>query len=351
MSGGDDILIRTDGRVGRITLNRPNALNALTRGMILRMTEALLDWRGDPAVRCVLIDAAGDRAFCAGGDIAALYAAGRSGDFETGRAFWRDEYRLNALIAAYPKPYVAIMDGLVMGGGVGVSAHGRRRIVTERTCLAMPECSIGLVPDVGSSHLLAKAPGHCGEYIGLTGARLNAADCIYAGFADLFVASERLQAFKSALAAGDDDAAGKLVSAPPEVSAIAARQAEIDRVFSGASVAEIAETLSRAEDDWSKAAALHLRIGAPLSLEIALIAIRRARHLGDLPTVLLADYRFVARAMEEGEFLEGVRAAVIDKDRAPIWRHPKIGQAPSDLLVRMLGPAPGERRLNLGGGI
>lgn len=348
MSGGEEVLVRVAGRTGLITLNRPKALNALTRGMILRMTEALERWRVDPTVRRVMIDAAGERAFCAGGDIGALYAAGRRGDYEMGRAFWRDEYRLNSVIAAYPKPYIAIMDGLVMGGGVGVSAHGQRRIVTERTVLATPECSIGLIPDVGTSLLLAQAPGHCGEYAGLTGARLNAADCIYAGVADLFTASENLDVFKQALAEGDDDVAGRLVSPPQEPSTLSERQADIDRVFSGASVAEIDDVLSRRDDEWAQVALRHLRLGAPLSLEMTLTTIRAARQAGDLPSALRAEYRFVARAMEDGEFLEGVRAAVIDKDRAPVWRHPVIGKAPPELLARMREAAPGEDQLDVG---
>ncbi len=346
---GKDVLIRVVGRMGRITMNRPEVLNALTHDMVLRITAALIQWRDDPTVRSVMIDAASERAFCAGGDIAALYDAGRCGDFEAGRAFWRDEYRLNALIAAYPKPFTAITDGLVMGGGVGVSAHGRRRIVTERTLLATPECSIGLIPDVGATYLLARAPGHCGEYIGLTGVGLAAADCIYAGFADLHVAADMLGEFKVALMSGDAESAGRLVSAPKEPSTLAERQGQIDRAFSGASVVEIDDALAGMDGDWAHAAAAKLRHGAPLSLEATLGAIRAARSDESLPRALFAEYRFVARAMEEGEFLEGVRAAVIDKDRSPKWRYPELGDVPPDLLARMRGPAPGEDQLNFGG--
>lgn len=345
MTRRPDILIRKTGDAGRITLNRPNALNALTHGMILQMTDALTQWRSDPEVRKVLIDAAGDRAFCAGGDVAKLYAAGRRGDFETAAAFWRDEYRLNSIIAAYPKLFIAIMDGLVMGGGVGVSAHGRRRIVTERTVLAMPECAIGLIPDVGATLLLANAPGRCGEFIGLTGARLNAADCIYAGLADLFVASEHLHAFRQALVAGDDQTAGKLVSPPQEPSTLSDRQADIDRIFSGVSVAEIDEALVLRDDEWASDTLRHLRIGAPLSLEITLAAIRDARRTRSIADAVRAEYRFTSRAMEHGEFLEGVRAAVIDKDHAPAWRYPTLRSVPPELVATMRAPAPDEDHL------
>ncbi|MCF6322415.1 MAG: 3-hydroxyisobutyryl-CoA hydrolase, partial [Rhizobiaceae bacterium] len=192
-----DINIRIEGKAGRITLNRPDSLNALTYEMVLEIEAALLQWREDEQVSLVIIDAAGEKAFCAGGDIQKLYDTGIRGEYQFMRIFWRDEYRLNALIASYPKPYVAFMDGIVMGGGVGVSAHGSHRIVTGRTMLAMPECAIGLVPDVGGSLLLAKAPGHVGELMGVSGARLDGADAIHAGFADALVDVDRLDKLKS----------------------------------------------------------------------------------------------------------------------------------------------------------
>ncbi|MEL6934382.1 MAG: 3-hydroxyisobutyryl-CoA hydrolase, partial [Pseudomonadota bacterium] len=178
------VRIRQNGTVGHITLTRPKAMNALTHGMALLIEKALDDWAFDPSIEYVLIDAEGDRAFCAGGDLLSLYQAGQAGDFACAADFWRDEYRLNHKIATYPKPYVALMHGVVMGGGVGISAHGSHRIVTDNTMIAMPECSVGLIPDVGGSLILANAPGHVGTYLGLTGERMGPGDAIFAGFAD-----------------------------------------------------------------------------------------------------------------------------------------------------------------------
>ena len=183
----DDIHIRKSGKAGRITLTRPGALNAMTYDMCIAIGDALDTWQNDDDIELIIINAEGSRSFCAGGDIADLYQTGKAGDYAYGRKFWRDEYRINAKIKNYPKPYIAIMDGIVMGGGVGISAHGSHRIVTENTLFAMPECGIGLVPDVGGNWLLSRALGHIGEYLGATGARLKAGDCIFAGIADLFV--------------------------------------------------------------------------------------------------------------------------------------------------------------------
>ncbi|MDP3860189.1 MAG: enoyl-CoA hydratase/isomerase family protein, partial [Phaeovulum sp.] len=192
-----DIVTRIEGRAGRITFARPAALNALSHPMALAIEAALDAWRHEPAVALVLIDAEGERAFCAGGDIAAMYHACKAGEFATSRAFWRDEYRMNAKIAEYPKPVVAFMQGFVMGGGVGVGGHARLRIVGETTQMAMPESGIGLIPDVGGSLLLSRAPGRLGEYLGLTGARMRAADAILAGFADIFLPEEGWEEMKA----------------------------------------------------------------------------------------------------------------------------------------------------------
>jgi len=195
----DDILIRKVGVTGRITLTRPDALNAMTYEMCMAIGAALEDWRDDSSVRIIIIDAEGAKSFCSGGDIAELYKTGKAGDFAYGRKFWADEYRINVQIKNYPKPYVAIMDGIVMGGGVGISAHGSHRVVTENTLFAMPECGIGLVPDVGGNWLLARAPGRTGEYLAATGTRLNAADCLYAGIGDVFVPEAKLPELIEAL--------------------------------------------------------------------------------------------------------------------------------------------------------
>ena len=182
-----DISLRIQGKAGRITLQRPEALNAMTYDMCLAIEKALIEWKNDPTVELVIIDALGDKAFCSGGDISDLYEAGLSKNYSFGKKFWADEYRLNALISNYPKPYISFMQGYTMGGGVGISCHGSHRIICETSKIAMPECSIGLVPDVGGSLLLAKAPESIGYFLGLTGAQMRAADAIYAGFADFYV--------------------------------------------------------------------------------------------------------------------------------------------------------------------
>ena len=218
----EDVLVRVEGRAGRITLNRPRVLNALSHAMAGAIATALDAWEGDPAVALVLIDGAGERAFCSGGDLAQIWEAARRGDFACERRFWADEYRLNARIARYPKPYVALMHGFVMGSGVGVSAHGSHRVVGESAAVAMPECAIGLVPDVGGTHLLAKAPGRLGEYLGLTGARMGPEDAIVAGFADSFVPEAEWPALAAELAATGDPAAIAARARPAPAGALGA---------------------------------------------------------------------------------------------------------------------------------
>ena len=253
-----DLLVWREGVAGRLRLNRPQALNALTHDMALGIEKALLEWRDDDAVKLVIIDAAGDKAFCAGGDIQQLYALGKAGDYDPARKFWAEEYRLNALIANYPKPYVAIMDGITMGGGVGVGAHGSHRIVTERTMLAMPEVGIGFLPDVGGTWLLSRAPGKTGYYLGMTGARMDAADAIYAGFADTYMESGKLDAFAAKLAESADvvPVIAEFATRPPE-SQLAAARTGINDAFGQSGPVAIAnrlEIMTNAGSDWAAAA-------------------------------------------------------------------------------------------------
>lgn len=319
MSAGNDILLRVEGRAGHATFNRPQALNALSYDMAMALEAALDDWRDDPAVDMVLIDAEGEKAFCAGGDINALYTTGKTGNLDYARTFWADEYRLNAKIAAFPKPYVALMDGIVMGGGVGVSAHGSYRIVTDRTMLAMPECGIGLIPDVGGTWLLGHAPGRIGEYLGLTGARIGAADAIHAGFADLFVPSEELDDLKARLIATGDPSSISEFAAEPPAGDLAGIEADLETVFSGATVADVRKALGRIEAEWAGKAAKAIDRGSPISLACTLEMVRAARNDASVADSLRREYRFVSRCMEHGDFLEGVRAAIIDKDRNPAF--------------------------------
>lgn len=336
-----DIHIRKDGHAGRITLQRPNALNALTYDMCIAVEDALWTWRDDPTVTLVLIDAEGDKAFCAGGDIAEMYATGTAGDFAYGQKFWRDEYRMNALIAEYPKPVVSFLQGFTMGGGVGVGCHGSHRVVGESSKIAMPECGIGLVPDVGGSLLLANAPGRLGAYLALTADRMTAGDALHVGFADLFVPEARWYAAKVALCASGDLAGLTRVAQPAPASPLAERQATIDTLFAGDTLAEIVKTLQTDASEDGAAAQQKLDRNAPLSMACALEMLRRLRAgASDIRDALELEYRFTSRSMEKGDFLEGIRAAIIDKDKSPKWRH-ALDSVPDDDIAAMLQPVTG----------
>jgi 3-hydroxyisobutyrate dehydrogenase/enoyl-CoA hydratase len=329
--------IRVEGRAGRITLTRPKALNALSRAMIAAIDWALAAWADDPAVALVLLDAEGGRAFCAGGDIAAIWHAAQAGEHAAAQAFWAEEYRMNARLAAYPKPVVAFLDGIVMGGGVGLGGHVSHRIVGETTRIAMPECMIGLVPDVGSTHLLARAPGRLGEYLGLTGHRMDPGEALAAGFADRFVPLARWEATKAALIATGDAAAAYADAALPPATAggSAHRRAAIDAAFAAPDVPAILAALPG--DEWGTATRATLERSSALSMAATLRLVRAARAEPGVAAALVREYRFTRRAHTEGELLEGIRAAVIDKDRSPRWRH-GIDDLPEGAVAAMLAP-------------
>ena len=342
----DDILIRKRGRAGRITLNRPRALNAVTYDMCLAIERALDGWRDDPEVALVVIDAAGEKAFSAGGDIAEMYRTASRGDYDYGRRFWADEYRMNAKIANYPKPYIAFMQGFTMGGGVGVSCHGSHRIVGESSRIAMPECGIGLVPDVGGSLLLARAPGRLGEYLGTTGSRMGPGDAIYAGFADHYIPEARWPALIAALEeTGEPALIGAATREAPE-SPLKAQQAKADHFFAGETIADIAHALEHAGGDFAEATLKTLRRQCPLSLACAIQIIHRVRGLGSIEAALEQEYRFTYRSAEMGDFVEGIRAAIIDKDRNPRWQHAAIEDVTEPDVSAMLMPL-GENALKL----
>lgn len=316
-----DTVIRRSGRAGHVTLSRPKALNALNYAMCLEIEAALDAWRDDPEVALVMIDGAGDKAFCAGGDIAEIYHQGRAGDYATGRAFWRDEYRLNAKLAEYPKPVISFLHGFVMGGGVGLGGHVGERVVCESSQIAMPECGIGFVPDVGGSLLLARAPGRLGEYLGLTAARMGPGDAIHAGFADHFVPEADWPALKERLAATGDVAALSEAASVPPASPMASAQDEIDVLFGADSVAGIRAALEGATGPIGEAARKAVGRNSPLSMAVTLEMLRRLRAGdGDIRAALRQEYRVSHRIVEEGDFVEGVRAQIIDKDRTPHWR-------------------------------
>lgn len=338
-----DIHIRTTGRAGHITLNRPDALNALTYDMCLQIEDAVTKWAADDAVEIVLIDAEGDRAFCAGGDIAEMYRTGTAGDYAYGRKFWTDEYRLNAKLARYPKPIVTFLHGFTMGGGVGIGCHASHRIVCETSRIAMPEVGIGLVPDVGGSLILAHAPGRLGEYLGLTAARMDAGDAIYCGFADHYVPHERWDVLKSTLIETGDAAAVTQASHPAPDADLAPKLNAIEVLFSGNTPADILRSLD--ESPLAQAIGKALNRHSPLAMACALEIIRRLKSTDDITRALEHEYRFTYRAMEHGDFIEGIRAAIIDKDRNPSWKH-GITALPAAAVSQMLRPL-GPDTLNL----
>lgn len=333
-----DIYIRTEGSAGRITLTRPKALNAMTYEMCLAIEDAVDRWRDDDAVKLIIIDAEGDKAFCAGGDIQKLYEAGTNGNYDYGRGFWRDEYRLNAKIAEYPKPYIAFMQGFTMGGGVGISCHGSHRIVCETSQIAMPECTIGLVPDVGGSLLLARAPGRLGEYLGTTAARMGPADAIFAGFADTFIPGGKWPDLIAALCDTGDLSAIAGASATPPDGVIGALLPQIDTHFAGEALGDILNSLKADDSDFTASTLKSMARNSPLSMACTVEMIHRLRgQTADIRKALELEYRFTHRAQEHGDFLEGIRAQVIDKDRNPRWQH-DLDTPPSLAATKMLMP-------------
>lgn len=329
-----DVLIRRWQNVGHITLNRPQALNALNHAMCLQIEGALRDWADDPAIKLVLLDGAGPRAFCAGGDIAQIAEAGRHGDFDQGRAFWRDEYRLNLMLhQQWGKPVVSFLHGFTMGGGVGLGGHVGTRVVGESSQIAMPECGIGLIPDVGGTWLLSQAPGALGAYLALTGTRMGAGDAIHAGFADHFIPEALWPQIKATLARTGD--LGSLPRHPAPTSQLAAAAPLIDRLFCGRDLGAIFKRLEQDPSDFAAKALARMKANSPLSMASSLAMIQAP---GDMAQALAQEFRWCWRAMEHGDFLEGVRAQILDKDRQPRWRHPTLQQVPPAEVAAMLAP-------------
>jgi enoyl-CoA hydratase/carnithine racemase len=333
-----EIEIRKTGRVGRITLNRPKALNALTWEMIRGIGAILPVWAADDEISMLLIDAAGDKAFCAGGDIAEIYAALVAGDHETPRQFWREEYPVNAALFRFPKPVASFLQGFTMGGGVGIGCHASHRVVGESSRIAMPECGIGLVPDVGGSLLLARAPGRMGEYLGTTSRRMGPGDAIVAGFADYFVPEPEWPALIATLEkTGDCEAIDRACRAAPE-SELAAEAGDIDDHFGGETFRDILRSLEHRSDDWCKKTLASLSRNAPLSMACTVELIHRARARDRIDEALRAEFRFGHRIVQQGDFQEGIRAAIIDKDRTPKWRHNAPGAPSPAEVAQMLLP-------------
>lgn len=331
---GATVLIRTEGSLGRLTLNRPKVINALDLDMIRQLSAALDAWRDDTDIDIVLIDGEGERGLCAGGDVRALYDQIREGHPERTGEFFRAEYALNLAIAEYPKPVVAIADGITMGGGIGLAGHASIRIVTERSRLAMPETRIGFTPDVGGTFLLGRAPGRVGEYLGLTGGTMSAADAVYAGFADHYVPSQHLEELREALGKRADPTSPSelvlLFDETPEQSGLVEEREWIDEVFSAGSVGEIVQRLSARAEVSASATATTLAELSPTALAVTLDAVREAREAG-LREALVGEYRRVMWfAAHHPDLVEGIRAQLVDKDRAPKWQPATVGELTAD---------------------
>ena len=335
-----DLIARREGFAGIIRLNRPKALNAITLEMFRDIDKALDAFEADADVSVIVLEGAGDRGLCAGGDIRALYESSQvNGDL--GKILWHEEYVLNARIKKFPKPYVAFMDGIVMGGGVGLSAHGSHRVVTERTKLAMPEVGLGFFPDVGGTWLLAHAPGEIGTYFGLTGQTMNGPDAIYAGFADAIVPSSRLEALRAALTkvrpgAMQSEVKGLIgdFATPEKAGPIAAIQGTIDRWFAFERMEEIVAALKADGSELAQATLKTLGEKSPRGMVVTLKLLRLARTASSLEQCLVREYRAALEVFRSDDFREGVRAAVIDKDRNPKWSPPKL----EDVTPEMIAP-------------
>lgn len=338
-----EVLFEHSGRLGLITLNRPRAVNALTTGMVSALMEQLTAWAGDDGVATVLVRGAGERGLCAGGDIVAIYEdmltdGGATADF------WQTEYRVNSFIARYPKPYVAIMDGLVLGGGVGISAHGSVRLVTERTRMGMPETTIGFAPDVGGTLLLSRAPGEAGTHAALTGTHLSGADAMYLGLADHYIPSDRLDDLLVALESETPEAAVVKFAEDAPPSALAQQREWIDSCYASDDAEEIVRRLRETGGDAARAADT-IESKSPTAVKVTLASLRRIKGRR-LDEALAQEYRVGLRFLEATDFREGIRAQVVDKDRQPNWNPPTLARVLPEQVERFFEPL-GTRELDL----
>jgi enoyl-CoA hydratase len=327
------VIAHRDGRVGRILLNRPEALNALDLAMIRACAAALEAWRDDPHVHAVVIEAAGDRAFCAGGDIRALRQYTVDGEHQKAETFFREEYTLNLTIATYPKPYIALIDGICMGGGIGISVHAPYRVATEHAAFAMPETAIGFFPDIGATFFLPRLPGRLGTYLGLTGVRMQGSDAVHAGLATHFLPRDRMPALSQALA---EDGPGVLgaYAAPLPVFSLAGQRSVIDRCFGADSMSEIMPRLHALHDDWAMKTMTMLRAASPSALCWTLMALRRGANM-TLTQCQAAELALTRTTMRHPDFSEGVRAMVVDKDRKPHWQPAEIDAVDGAAIAAM----------------
>lgn len=336
-----DILTQIDGPAARIRLNRPKALHALNTGMCQAMLDALDAWEGDDAVHIVLLDHAEGRGFCAGGDIRMIADSG-AGDGKEAADFFRIEYRLNHRLFTYPKPIVAFADGIVMGGGVGISQPARYRVATENTKFAMPETGIGLFPDVGGGWYLSRLPGRMGEYLALTGHRLDGAECLALGLATHYLAAEALASAKAQITTAPDKALAILtdLSIAPPIATILAYYADIDRLFAGETVEDIVAALEAEGSEWATATLATLRTKSPQACKVSLRIVREGRTMPDFAAEMAQEYAVATRVCRLPDFAEGVRAVIVDKDNAPVWSPSTPEAVDSAAIDAIFAPLP-----------
>jgi enoyl-CoA hydratase len=336
-----DVLTFAEGRIGRIRLNRPKAIHALNSDMCAAMLAALGDWRGDAAVEAVLIDHAEGRGFCAGGDIRMIAESG-AGDGVAARTFFRLEYQMNHRLFTYAKPVVAFMDGITMGGGVGISMPAKYRVATENTRFAMPETGIGLFPDVGGGWYLSRLPGHLGEYIALTGVRLDGAECLALGLATHFLPAEALEEAKARIAA-DPQAIEPILdalSAPAPAARIVAHREAIDRFFGEDTLEEILAALEADGGEWAADQLATLRTKSPQACKVSLHLVREGRHMPSFEDEMRQEFAVASRVVQRPDFVEGVRAVIVDKDNAPRWSPATVEGVTDHVIDQIFAPLP-----------
>lgn len=338
MKHAAELLVSREGRLGRIRLNRPKALNSLTLEMVRLFTQALKTFAADPETVAVLVSGEGERGLCAGGDIRALYEL-RDGDKSYYRTFWREEYQLNALIASFSKPYVVLMDGLVMGGGVGISAHGNCRVVTEQTRLAMPETGIGFIPDVGGSWLLSRAGG-AGDYLALAGATIAGGDAVQLGLADVSIETRLLpDLIRRLISIENGNQIPEILNDlkhTPDLGELMLNRQALDEARGAHDVQAYLDRLQRSASAFARSAAGEIKAKSPTSVKVSFALLQQAREADRLETCLVSEYRAACRLLQSHDLYEGIRAAIIDKDRAPKWSPATLGEVSDTVVASIL---------------
>ena len=340
----DELIVRREGAAGYLTLNRPKAIHALTQGMDHAMTEALLAWRGDDAVHAVIIDHSEGRGFCSGGDINLLRNSALNDGGVSGLQFFFEEYQLNHLLMTYPKPVIAFMDGITMGGGVGISQPARFRVATENTRFAMPETGIGLFPDVGGGWHLSRLPGRLGQYLALTGARLDGAECLWAGLATHYLPAEALPEAKARIEQGHEP--GQVLAAlsvTPPPAKIEAHAAQIARHFASDRYEDILASLEADDSEWAAKELAVLHTKSPQTCKVALRQLRDSLDCADFAENMAMEYRIAARVLTRPDFAEGVRALIVDKTNDPKWNPATPEEVSDELIDSIFAPLPADK--------